>query len=588
MKSFSHHNIVAALTAPTVFSPSPNQAQSMMEPTSTEQADQQLTRLTDRAAAWRNVGIADRLALLEQCIQGVLAVAEPWADASCRLKGLDPESDLAGEEWMVGPVATVMALQAMISTLQAQGQPVPVRTRVQNSQTVVELFPAAIWDRLMWLGYRGEVWLEPGQPPTQGRIYREKAGQNAVEPGQACLVLGAGNISAIAATDVLHQLFAEDQVVLLKMNPINEVLGPLMAEAFAPLIAAGFLQIAYGGAELGQYLCHHDQVQMVHITGSGATHDAIVWGRDPIGSKAAGQPVLTKPITSELGGVLPILVVPGPWSAGDIQFQARQVAAMVAHNASFNCVAGQVLVVAADWEGRSAFLAAVRSQLAKTARRSAYYPGAIDRYQAFLDRYPQAIVCGECPAESTAAPPVVPWTVIPDVPPIKGEYALTTEAFCGILAEVSLPGGGDPVEFLAQAVAFANESMAGNLACAVLVKPQAALAGPIDVAIGALNYGAIGINVWPGVAFAIPSLSWGAFPGNALADVRSGRGIVHNSHLYDYPQKSVLRAPFRIWPKPMWFADHRNLRRVGLAALQQQARPSLRHFLRLVAEGLQG
>jgi Aldehyde dehydrogenase family len=569
----------------------------MMEPTSTEQADQQLTRLTDRASDWRSVGIADRIALLEQCIQGVLAVAEPWASASCRLKGLDPAAVLAGEEWMVGPVATVMALQAMIATLQAQGQPSPVRTRVQNSQTVVELFPATVWDRLMWLGYRGEIWLEPGQPPTQGRIYRDKVGQSADRPGQVCLVLGAGNISAIAATDVLHQLFAEDQVVLLKMNPVNAVLGPLMAEAFAPLIAAGFLQIAYGGAELGQYLCHHDQVQTVHITGSGATHDAIVWGRDPIGSKAAGQPVLTKPITSELGGVLPILVVPGPWSAGDIQFQARQVAAMVAHNASFNCVAGQVLVVAADWDCRSAFLAAVRLELAQIPCRSAYYPGAIDRYQAFLDRYPQAIICGDRSTRfndaqlndaQPDAQPVVPWTVIPDVPPIKGEYALTTEAFCGILAEVSLPGGGDPTAFLAQAVTFANESMAGNLACAVLVKPQVALARPVDEAIGALNYGAIGINVWPGVAFAISALAWGAFPGNGLADVRSGRGIVHNSHLYDHPQKSVLRAPFRIWPTPMWFADHRNLRRLGLAALQQQAHPSWARFGRLVVEGLKG
>ena len=33
---------------------------------------------------------------------------------------------------------------------------------------------------------------------------------------------------------------------------------------------------------------------------------------------------------------------------------------------------------------------------------------------------------------------MVPWTLIPEVPPTKGEYALSTEAFCGVVAETSL------------------------------------------------------------------------------------------------------------------------------------------------------
>jgi acyl-CoA reductase-like NAD-dependent aldehyde dehydrogenase len=559
----------------------PEQPQPMMEPTSIEQVDGQLARLADRASLWRNVEIADRLTLLNQCIQGVLTVAEPWANACCQAKGIDPQAALAGEEWLVGPVSTVMALRGLITTLNAQAQLPPVRTEVRNGQTVVEVFPATVWDRLLWLGYRGEVWLEPGQPATQGQIYREPGEPKSV--GQVCLVLGAGNISAIAATDVLNQLFAEDQVVLLKLNPVNDYLGPLLTDAFAPLVAAGFLQIAYGGAELGRYLCQHDQVQTIHITGSQATHDAIVWGADPAGRKATGQPAIHKPITSELGGVTPILVVPGPWTAGDMQFQARQVAAMVVHNASFNCVAGQVLVVARDWGGRSAFLTAVRLQLAAIPRRRAYYPGAIERYQAFLDRYPQALICGDGPEAGE-----IPWTVIPDVGTGPDEYALTTEAFCGILAEVNLPGGDDPAAFLAQAVTFANERIAGNLACAVLVKPASGLREPVEAAIAGLAYGAIGINVWPGVAFTIPALSWGAFPGNGLEDIQSGRGMVHNSYLYDHPQKSVLRAPFRIWPTPMWFADHRNLRRLAVAALAQQADPGWARLGRLVVEALKG
>jgi hypothetical protein len=100
--------------------------------------------------------------------------------------------------------------------------------------------------------------------------------------------------------------------------------------------------------------------------------------------------------------------------------------------------------------------------------------------------------------------------VIPDLGTDSGEYVLTTEAFYGILAEVSLPGS-DPVAFLAQVVTFANERIAGNLACAVLVKPAIVLREPVEAAIEGLKYGEIGINVWPGVAFAIPSLAWGRF-----------------------------------------------------------------------------
>ena len=38
---------------------------------------------------------------------------------------------------------------------------------------------------------------------------------------------------------------------------------------------------------------------------------------------------------------------------------------------------------------------------------------------------------------------------------------------------------------------------------------------------------------------------WGAFAGDqTLADVGSGLGGVHNSYLYDHPQKAVVRTPF--------------------------------------------
>ncbi|UOB08415.1 aldehyde dehydrogenase family protein [Streptomyces sp. HP-A2021] len=52
---------------------------------------------------------------------------------------------------------------------------------------------------------------------------------------------------------------------------------------------------------------HHPKVRHVHMTGSAATHDAIVFGTgtEGAGRKKAGTPLLDKPATSELGGVSP-------------------------------------------------------------------------------------------------------------------------------------------------------------------------------------------------------------------------------------------------------------------------------------------
>ena len=44
------------------------------------------------------------------------------------------------------------------------------------------------------------------------------------------------------------------------------------------MVDAGFMEIVYGGVEQGGYLCRHPTVAAIHLTGSAATYDAIVWG----------------------------------------------------------------------------------------------------------------------------------------------------------------------------------------------------------------------------------------------------------------------------------------------------------------------
>ena len=48
--------------------------------------------------------------------------------------------------------------------------------------------------------------------------------------------------------DALYKMFVEGMVCVLKMNPVNEYLGPYLERALEPLIARGYLRIVYGGA----------------------------------------------------------------------------------------------------------------------------------------------------------------------------------------------------------------------------------------------------------------------------------------------------------------------------------------------------
>ncbi len=530
---------------------------------------------------WSQVSISQRLAYLQDCLDRTIAVAESWTIAACQAKGIDSQIPLAGEEWIAGPISTVRNLRLLMTSLQANGQLKPPKIdRRENGQVVAQVLPATLIDRVLWLGYRGEVWLEPGATPTQGSIYREPT------PGKVALILGAGNVSAIVAMDVLSKLFSENQVAIVKMNPINAYVGTYLAQAFKPLVRDGFLRIVYGGADVGEYICQHPQVEAIHITGSHRTHDAIVWGATDTERqerKAANNPRITKPITSELGCVTPILVVPGKWSKSDMTFQARHVAATIAHNASFNCASGQVLVTAADWAQRDEFLAAVRRELAATPSRKAYYPGAQARYRSLLDKYPQSEPLGASSSE------IVPWTLIPNVPAVTGEYALTEEAFCGVLVEVSIDAL-TATDFLDRAVDFANDRLWGTLSCTVLIddRTQQQYHHELDDAIAHLKYGAIGINIWSAMLFYFGSTTWGAYPGNTLSDIGSGIGCVHNTYLFDRPQKSIVYAPFRIFPTPAWFATHKNLLGMAKHLLKFEAYPTWQNLPAVIMAALRG
>ncbi len=565
-------------------------------PTQTAAIDAALTDLGQGVAVWGSTPVARRRELLEQLHGRVGEFAAEWVNAALEYKQLAPDSPLAGEEWMSGPYGTLTSLASLIESLRAieagkspiDGYPV---TKGPGGRVVVHGLPHSIYDRLLLSGFSSEVWMPPGVEPS---TVREQAGLGELTPtetGGIGVVLGAGNITSIPALDVIYELYANNRVVALKLNPITDPLLAPFRKIFAPLIDLGVLRILTGGADVGTYLVQHDAVAHVHMTGSAVTHDAIVWGTgdEAAARKASKHPLLAKPMTSELGGVSPTIVIPGKWSEADLKYQAEHVATQRLHNGGYNCIASQVVVLSADWDQKQAFLAELRKAFARTPGRPAYYPGSDQRVEGALHEYPDAERLG--PDQGR---------VLLEPAPGAAEYLLTTEFFAPVMGVLELPGTG--AEFFRAAASKANDDFVGTLGANVIAHPRTIkqLGAEFEEIVATLRYGCVAVNCWTGFGFLTATATWGAFPGHTLEDVQSGIGVVHNTMLLAGPERSVVRGPFRpsprsvlhgelaISPKPPWFVTNRTATSTGRALVAFAAKPGLARLPRILASALRG
>jgi acyl-CoA reductase-like NAD-dependent aldehyde dehydrogenase len=404
--------------------------------------------------------------------------------------------------------------------------------------------------------------------------------------GKVALVLGAGNVASLGPGDILHKLFVEGQVCLFKHNPVNAYLGPFLEDAFRALIRDGFLRTAYGGPEVGEYLCRHPDIEEIHLTGSDRTYEAIVFGSDEEGKqrKLANQPRIEKRITCELGNVSPVIVVPGPWTRSDIQYHAANIATQMTNNCGFNCLAARVLILHKSWPQGRILLEELRSILAAAPQRKAYYPGAEQQYDRIISANATAEPVG------SRAPGVIPYTLVTNLE--SGDIhnpLFTSECFMPVLAQTHLPGR-DAAEFLRNAVEFCNTTLWGTLTACLLIHPETekSLSQKFDAALDDLHYGTVAINHWGALGFTWGSPIWGAPPGHTPADIQSGLGIVHNTYLFDRPLKSIVHAPFRTWPTPPWFITHRQARPIFTRMVSLEARPNILSALRIAYSAMRG
>jgi hypothetical protein len=544
--------------------------------------DEIVATLKGNEKSFAAMSVADRAALLGRVHTSVADASAEWVDAASRIKGLDADSRYVGEEWISGPYAVLAAVAMLRESLTAisEGRS-PLKDKkfgsAPGNRVSIPVLPSSVQESILFNGFRTEVWMPPG---ATAETTRARAGLGELDPTKTDgvgLVLGAGNVTSIPPLDVFYELFANNRIALLKLNPVLAGMESAYRAGLAPLIDAGLLEIVQGGGEVGSYLAHHAGISHVHITGSAATHDVVVWGAGQAGRdrKQAGTPLLKKPITSELGGVSPIIVVPGPWSKADLQFQAEHVATQRLHNGGYNCIAGQIVVLSSDWPQRDAFVAELRAALDRAPVRAAWYPGSDERVSAAAKSYPNS----ERRASNTR--------LLVDVAADDDASTLqTTEYFSPVLGVVDLPGTG--IDFFAKAVETVNSDFLGTLGANILIDPSTRkkLGSAFMEQVANLRYGTVAINTWTAFGYLTPGAPWGGYPGATLTDVQSGIGVVHNALLIDGAERTVAYGPFRpfprsfaggeaaMFPKPPWFVTARSAATTGRLLVNYAKKPS--------------
>ena len=181
------------------------------------------------------------------------------------------------------------------------------------------VFPLRPVDGLLLSGFTGEVWFEPGVTDEEAR---RTAGLAQREPTTAA---ASDSCSARATSARSRCSTSSTNCWRTTASPCSSSIprttrSRRCSSARSPRSSSpGFVRIVRGGPDVGEYLTGHPGIVHVHITGAAPTFDAIVWGAvdrvralpPPRKRKRENRPKLEKPITAELGGVSPIIVVPG-------------------------------------------------------------------------------------------------------------------------------------------------------------------------------------------------------------------------------------------------------------------------------------
>ena len=536
--------------------------------------DRNISKLRVNSSEFLNIDKITLIALLNQTIENIKAISYYWATLASEKKGILNKSK-EGEEWIGGPFACIYAIQYFIDSLQNEdGLNI---SNFDDSKKSYKVFPTKTIEKLLFPFLEGEVRFGKNLSFEQINEFRGFANRFKNNKSKITLILGAGNVSSIPVLDALFHMIAYKSVIYMKLNPVNDYLLPIFTQVFEPFISRGYMIITEGDMEASKYLTQHEGFHHTHLTGSNFTYENIVYGKilnDKERSVKTLPKVNKKPITTELGNVTPIIVHPGNWSRSEIKHQAKKIVTAKLNNSGFNCIAAQVIVLPKDWKHTQKLKDDILFYLKKVGDTTSYYPGASENLDQLLEteNYEQInnLSCN------------TPF-LVSDLD-LEKEYA-NKEVWSTALYFKEIPYTSNE-NFCSNSIEYVNNELWGNLGVTVLIKNHKKKTNQsiLNDYVENLKYGTVAINEWSALGFVIPTLPWGGYPGNKDNDIQSGQGYVHNSLLFESPQKGVVYSRFRLSPiiDPPWFVTNKKAHRIFKNLTYYQATKSKINLVKLI------
>ena len=358
---------------------------------------------------------------------------------------------------------------------------------------------------------------------------------------------------------------------------MNDYLNPVFQKVFHEFIERGFISVVNGDIPTSKYLSEHRSIDSIHLTGSNYTYENIVYGRI-LNDKERKLSFLSKsnkkPIFTELGNVTPIIIHPGKWTNAEIKFQARKIVTAKLNNSGFNCIAAQVVVLPKGWRSNDKLKKYIKYYLKKIGDTTSYYPGADESLKILQkNKYYEQV------NEQVCSTPFMVSNLDTDEKFEEQEVWNSTLYF----KEIEYT---DYESFTNNSVDYVNNELWGNLGATVLIKDSKKKRNHevVENYKQNLKYGTIAINEWAAIAFIIPTLPWGGYPGNKDNDIQSGQGFVHNSYFFESPLKGIVETNFRFsrFIDPPWFVNNKKAHRLFKNLTYYQANNSKINFIKLL------
>ena len=539
--------------------------------------DRFISTLRTKSKEFNSINNIQLASMLDETISNIKEVSYFWATICSDNKGTT-KTPAEGEEWLGGPFASVLATQYYIKSLTNDDD--LDEGNFNNSENSYKVFPNNFIERITFPFINAKVYFNKSMSFEDINKFRGFSKRYDIEPS-ITLVLGAGNFSSIPYLDVLYHLITRRSVILLKLNPVNDYLKPVFEKVFKNFIERGYIIVTNGNINESKYMAAHPGINHIHLTGSDKTYEDIVYGRELTGNERSIKTVPkvnSKPITSELGNVTPIIIHPGKWSTSDIKYQARKIVTGKLNNNGFNCIAAQVVVLPDGWGQTETLIKYVKYYMNKAKDRKAYYPDSIERLTKLeKDKSYERVNSLSCTTPHLTRE-------------IKAYNKYELDEVWSSTIYFRKIAYSNAEDYVKKATDYCNNELWGNLGVSVIIKNHNNKFNKhiTNSYIENLRYGTIAINEWAAIGYIIPQLPWGGFPGNKDNDIQSGQSFVHNSMLFESPLKGIVETKFRISRliDPPWFITNNKSRRLFMNLTYFQINNTKINLIKLIFSAL--